>query len=241
MVIGPLHMLRVMSIALTLFALLPGAANAGADMKKGAAHLAERHREPRPAAGHRSLLDARHDVRSSRRSTSSITFRTAGEGGAEHRGGDARDHRRRPHVDDPGATRNPVRGRPRRSRASRASSSPQDYVYSIKRSLDPNCGAAAIPRSPTSSRRAAVVDAASKPRQARLRRADRRSAGDRSLHAACASKLHAVDYTLLERLAGLTTLAVAREVVEAAGDDIMSKPVGTGPYPRSRNGCAARA
>ena len=34
MVIGPLHMLRVMSIALTLFALLPGAANAGADMKK---------------------------------------------------------------------------------------------------------------------------------------------------------------------------------------------------------------
>jgi ABC-type transport system substrate-binding protein len=39
-----------------------------------------------------------------------------------------------------------------------------------------------------------------------------------------------VDYTLLERLAGLPAMAVAREVVEAAGNDIMSHPVGTGPY-----------
>jgi ABC-type transport system substrate-binding protein len=43
-------------------------------------------------------------------------------------------------------------------------------------------------------------------------------------------KLTAVDYTLLERLAILGTFAVAREVVEAAGADILSRPVGTGPF-----------
>jgi oligopeptide transport system substrate-binding protein len=35
---------------------------------------------------------------------------------------------------------------------------------------------------------------------------------------------------LLERLAGLPSMAVAREAVEAAGNDIRSQPVGTGPY-----------
>jgi oligopeptide transport system substrate-binding protein len=43
-------------------------------------------------------------------------------------------------------------------------------------------------------------------------------------------RLTSVDYTLHERLAGLPMMAVAREVVEAAGDDIKSRPVGTGPY-----------
>jgi ABC-type transport system substrate-binding protein len=43
-------------------------------------------------------------------------------------------------------------------------------------------------------------------------------------------KLTAVDYTVLEKLAVLTTYAVAREVVEAAGADIQSRPVGTGPF-----------
>jgi ABC-type transport system substrate-binding protein len=38
------------------------------------------------------------------------------------------------------------------------------------------------------------------------------------------------DYTLLERLAGLQMMAVAREAVEAAGADVMNRPVGTGPY-----------
>ena len=37
-------------------------------------------------------------------------------------------------------------------------------------------------------------------------------------------------YTLLERMAVLDLYAVAREAVEAAGADVMSKPVGTGPY-----------
>ena len=38
------------------------------------------------------------------------------------------------------------------------------------------------------------------------------------------------DYTMLERLAGLPSMAVAREVIEAAGNDAMTRPVGTGPY-----------
>jgi hypothetical protein len=40
-------------------------------------------------------------------------------------------------------------------------------------------------------------------------------------------RLTSVDYTVLERLAGLAMMAVAREVVEAAGNDIKSQPVGT--------------
>nr|MBP6564903.1 hypothetical protein [Burkholderiales bacterium] len=40
----------------------------------------------------------------------------------------------------------------------------------------------------------------------------------------------AVDYTLLERLASLPSFAVAREAIEAAGADVMTKPVGSGPY-----------
>ena len=73
MVIGPLHMLRVMSIALTLFALLPGAANAGADMKKVLRISMNDITSLDPAAGNRPLLDARHHCRSSRRCTSSTT------------------------------------------------------------------------------------------------------------------------------------------------------------------------
>ncbi len=43
-------------------------------------------------------------------------------------------------------------------------------------------------------------------------------------------KLARPDYTMLERLAQLPAMAVAREAVEAAGNDVMSRPVGTGPY-----------
>ncbi len=40
----------------------------------------------------------------------------------------------------------------------------------------------------------------------------------------------AVDYTLLERLASLPAMAVAREAIEAAGADVMTRPAGSGPY-----------
>jgi ABC-type transport system substrate-binding protein len=106
----------------------------------------------------------------------------------------------------------------------------EDYVYSIKRSLDPNLlggGDQALTDLIDGAR--PIVDAARKPGakfdydapMAGLRAIDRYTLQIR---------LTSVDYTLLERLAGLPMTAVAREVVEAAGDDIKSRPVGTGPY-----------
>jgi ABC-type transport system substrate-binding protein len=106
----------------------------------------------------------------------------------------------------------------------------EDYVYSIKRSLDPNLLGGGDPALADLIEGARpVVDAASKPGakfdydapMAGLRAIDRYTLQVR---------LTSVDYTLLERLAGLPMKAVAREVVEAAGDDIKSQPVGTGPY-----------
>jgi oligopeptide transport system substrate-binding protein len=106
----------------------------------------------------------------------------------------------------------------------------QDYVYSIRRMIDPNLrggGDTGMTDAIVGAR--AVVDAARKPGAhfdydapvAGL------SAPDRyTLRIA----LNAPDYTLLERLAGLRTMAVAREVVEAYGTDILAHPVGTGPY-----------
>ncbi len=106
----------------------------------------------------------------------------------------------------------------------------QDYVYSIKRSLDPNLrtgGDSALADLIVGAR--PVVDAARKP-GARfdydapidgLRALDRHTLQIR---------LASADYTLLERLAGLTAMAVAREAVEAAAADVMGRPVGTGPY-----------
>ena len=106
----------------------------------------------------------------------------------------------------------------------------QDYAYSIRRSLDPNLrtgGDSALTDLIVGAR--PVVDAARKP-GARfdydapidgLRALDRHTLQIR---------LASADYTLLERLAGLTAMAVAREAVEAAGADVMSRPVGTGPY-----------
>jgi ABC-type transport system substrate-binding protein len=43
-------------------------------------------------------------------------------------------------------------------------------------------------------------------------------------------KLTTVDYTVLERLADLGSFAVAREAVQAAGAEVVSKPMGTGPF-----------
>ena len=106
----------------------------------------------------------------------------------------------------------------------------EDYVYSIKRSLDPNLltgGDPALTDHIEGAR--AVVDAARKP-GAKLDY-DAAMAGLRALDRYTLQiRLNSVDYTLLERLAGLPAMAVAREVVEAAGNDIKSRPVGTGPY-----------
>ncbi len=105
----------------------------------------------------------------------------------------------------------------------------QDYVYSIKRTLDPN-----LPRggSPLMSDlivgMRARVDAARKP-------------GARLDYDAPVEGLRALDrHTLQLRLVEANypvmrgslegTGAVAREVVEAAGSDIQTRAVGTGPY-----------
>ncbi len=106
----------------------------------------------------------------------------------------------------------------------------QDYVYSIERSMDPNLrggGDAALADEMAGAR--AVVDAARKPGgkfdyDAPI--AGLRATGRYTLQIV----LTEPDYTLLERLAGLQMMGVAREVVESAGNDIMSHPVGTGPY-----------
>ena len=106
----------------------------------------------------------------------------------------------------------------------------EDYVYSIKRHLDPNLrngGNPALTELIVGAR--PIVDDARKPGAKMsydapiegLRAIDRYTLQIR---------LNAADYTLLERMAGLPMMAVAREAVEAAGSDVMSKPVGTGPY-----------
>jgi oligopeptide transport system substrate-binding protein len=106
----------------------------------------------------------------------------------------------------------------------------EDYVYSIKRSIDPNLLTGGDPALTDLIEGARpIVDTARKP-------------GAKFNYDAPMSGLHAldrytlqirltsIDYTLLERLAGLAAMAVAREVVAAAGDDIRSQPVGTGAY-----------
>jgi oligopeptide transport system substrate-binding protein len=106
----------------------------------------------------------------------------------------------------------------------------EDYVYSIKRSIDPNLLVGGDPALTDLIEGARpLVDAAGEPNAkfdydtpiSGLRALDRYTLQIR---------LTSIDYTLLERLAGLPAMAVAREVVTAAGDDIRSQPVGTGPY-----------
>jgi ABC-type transport system substrate-binding protein len=106
----------------------------------------------------------------------------------------------------------------------------EDYVYSIKRSLDPNLrngGDATLTDLLDGAR--PVVDAA--------RKAGGTFDYDARIPGLVATdrytltlRLTKPDYTVLERLAVLPSFAVAREVVEAAGKDVMSKPVGTGPF-----------
>ena len=105
-----------------------------------------------------------------------------------------------------------------------------DYAYSIARSMDPKLrggGDPALTDLIVGAR--PVVDAARKPGAkfdydapiAGLRATDRYT---------LVLRLARADYTMLERLAGLPMMAVAREAVEAAGADVMRRPVGTGPY-----------
>ena len=103
-----------------------------------------------------------------------------------------------------------------------------DYVYSIKRLLDPNLrrGGAPITTDLITGMRAAV-DAASRPGAALDY--DRPIEGLRALDR-YTLQLHltAPNYPIIEDT--LTAGAVAREVVEAAHGDIRDHPVGTGPY-----------
>jgi len=104
-----------------------------------------------------------------------------------------------------------------------------DYVYSIKRRLDPNLkqgGEPALTDLLVGAR--PVVDAA---RKAGKFDYDAKIEGLEAVDRhTLRLKLAAVDYTVLERLATLGTFAVAREAVEAAGNDVTAKPVGTGPF-----------
>jgi ABC-type transport system substrate-binding protein len=106
----------------------------------------------------------------------------------------------------------------------------EDYVYSIKRWLDPNLRNGGNPAMTDLIEGARpVVDAA--------RKAGAKFDYDAKIGGLVALdrytlqiKLNEPDYTILERLAVLPTFAVAREAIEAAGADVMSRPVGTGPY-----------
>ena len=105
-----------------------------------------------------------------------------------------------------------------------------DYVYSLKRWLDPTLkggGEPALTDLIAGARE--VVDAARAP-GAKFDY-DRPIAGLAALDShTLRIRTTAVDYTLLERLASLASMAVAREAIEAAGADVMTRPVGTGPF-----------
>jgi len=105
----------------------------------------------------------------------------------------------------------------------------QDYVYSITRLLDPNLKRGGDPAFTNLLEGArAVVDAAKKSGKLDY---DAKIEGLQAIDRhTLRLNLTAVDYTILERLAQLATFAVAREAVEAAGADVMTRPVGTGPF-----------
>jgi ABC-type transport system substrate-binding protein len=105
----------------------------------------------------------------------------------------------------------------------------QDYVYAITRLLDPNLKRGGDPALTNLLEGARpVIDAAKKSGKLDY---DAKIEGLQAIDRhTLRLKLTAVDYTILERLAQLTTFAVAREAVKAAGDDVVNKPVGTGPF-----------
>ena len=103
-----------------------------------------------------------------------------------------------------------------------------DYVYSLKRRLDPNLsrGGDTVMTDLIIGARA-VADAAKRP-GAKFDY-DRPIEGLRALgRYALQIKLNAINYPSVQVF--LAAAAVAREVVEAAGGDIRTHPVGTGPY-----------
>ena len=107
--------------------------------------------------------------------------------------------------------------------------SAQDYVYSLTRRLDPNLKRGGDPvLTDLIDGARAVVDAAAKTGKLDYdARIEGLQAVDRHT---LRIKLTRVDYTVLERLADLGSFAVAREAVEAEGAEVVSKPVGTGPF-----------
>jgi ABC-type transport system substrate-binding protein len=103
-----------------------------------------------------------------------------------------------------------------------------DYIYSMKRRLDPNLsrGGDTVMTDLIIGARA-VVDAARHP-GAKFDY-DRPIEGLRAVgRYGLRIKLNAINYPSVQVF--LTVVAVAREVVEAAGGDISTHPVGTGPY-----------
>ena len=104
----------------------------------------------------------------------------------------------------------------------------EDYVYSLKRALDPGLQRGGNPVATDLIVGArVVVDAASKP--GGMFDYDRAMEGLRALDRYTLQlKLSGVNYPVIEDL--ITNGAVAREVVEAAGGDIRTRAVGTGPY-----------
>ncbi len=103
-----------------------------------------------------------------------------------------------------------------------------DYVYSMKRRLDPNLsrGGDTVMTDLIIGARA-IVDAAKKP-GAKFDY-DRPIEGLRALgRYTIEIRLSAINYPSVQIF--LTAWAVAREVVEAAGGDIRTRAVGTGPY-----------
>jgi ABC-type transport system substrate-binding protein len=103
-----------------------------------------------------------------------------------------------------------------------------DYIYAMKRRLDPNLsrGGDTVMTDLIIGARAAV-DAAKRPGS--KFDYDRPIEGLRALgRYALQIKLNAINYPSVQVF--LTVQAVAREVVEAAGGDIRTHPVGTGPY-----------
>ena len=195
---------------------------------EGAAPRVVGHRVPRSAADHRPLLDARRErhLRGAlpvrlpgrrRRAWCPIRpwrcprFPTTAERGRSGSSPESCSRARRP------------------SRASRANSSRRTTSIRSRGCLDPNLKRGGDPAFTNLLEGARpVIDAARKSGKLDY---DAKIEGLQAIDRhTLRLKLTAVDYTVLERLAQLGTYAVAREAVEAAGDDVVSKPVGTGPF-----------
>ena len=228
MVTGPLHMLRVMSIALTLFALLPGAANAGADMKKVL----------RISMNDITSLDPQQgtDLYSTRVTTAIFEAMYEFEYLSTGSKVIPNTAEAMPAITDDGRTwtmrvkKGICSPTIRCSRASRANSSPRTMFTRSSARSTRSCAAVATPALTDLIVGARpVVDAARKP-DAKFDYDAPIEGLQASIATRCVMRLAQPDYTLLERLAGLPTMAVAREAIEAAGADVMRQPVGTGPY-----------